>query len=60
MDQPTGRIWHWVVSNKHDLRIIVAFLDGKMRSKKRRREYEGWKHRFRSYFGSTREYIHRK
>jgi len=56
-DQPTGRVWKWAVCNRHDLKRIIAFLEGRIRSKKKRREFERWKYVFRSYFNSTREYV---
>ena len=59
-DQPTERVWKWVVCNRHDLKLVIAFLDGRIRSEKKRQEYENWKHVFRSYFESTRGYVRRK
>jgi hypothetical protein len=56
-DQPTGRVWQWVISNKHDLKLVIRFLDGRMRSEKKIREYTLWKHRFRSYFENPRRRI---
>ncbi len=39
-DQPTGRVWKWIVRNKHDLKLVIAFLDGRIRSDKKGRDYE--------------------
>ncbi len=59
-DQPTGRVWHWVVCNKYDLKLVIAFLDGRIQSKKKIREYNQWKRRFSSYFDSPRVYVRRQ
>jgi hypothetical protein len=53
-DQSTGRVWQWVVSNKHDLKLVIGFLNGRMRSEKKIRDYTLWKRRFRSYFENAR------
>jgi hypothetical protein len=47
-------VWQWVVSNKHDLKLVIGFLDARMRSEKKIREYTLWKRRFRSYFENAR------
>jgi hypothetical protein len=39
-DRPTGRVWKWGVCNRHDLKLVIAFLDGRMQSEKKRHEYE--------------------